>query len=403
MTCRHCNTRLSHVFVDLCSAPASNSYISNEFSSEMWLPLKTYVCEVCWLVQTVDTVGREHFFNDDYAYQSSSSKFWLEHARVFVKNIVQRLQLGETSEVLEIASNDGYLLKNFGNYNISCRGCEPSKSVAKICRDKYGIHVDEDFFGRDYASQISYKFDLIIGNNVLAHVPDINDFVEGLELSLKQEGTICIEFPHIMELIKFNQFDTIYHEHYSYLSLSSVETIFNAKGLSIYDAEKLCTHGGSLRIYAAKTTADKKVSDNLNLLRKEEKNFGLNTLASYTSVQRQAFSVKLELLKFLINQKEMGRVTAGFGAAAKGNTLLNYCGISSNFIEYIFDSAELKQGKLMPGSRIPIIRPDKALIDKVDNIIIFPWNLSTEIKELITSLTDKKILIYKCIPKLELI
>jgi len=383
MKCRHCGEKLNHKFIDLGTAPPSNAYLREEDLNkpELYFPLKVQVCDSCWLVQTEDYARADELFRPDYAYFSSTSTTWLDHAARYSGMICDKLQLGSENFVIEIASNDGYLLKNFVARSIPCLGIEPTDSTAAAA-EKIGIPVLREFFGTALAQTLSHEgqqADLIIGNNVYAHVPDINDFTAGMKATLKPGGTITLEFPHLMRLIEHTQFDTIYHEHYSYLSLYTVNCIFKAMGLRIFDVEELPTHGGSLRIYGCHIE-DKRSQENhvANVLAEEERR-GLQTLTTYQTFQQQAANVKDELLLFLIEQKRQGKRVAAYGAAAKGNTLLNYAGIKSDLIPYVCDAASSKQGKFLPGSRIPILSPAVLSKKRPDLILILPWNIADEI------------------------
>jgi len=377
--CRFCNSELTYKFIDLVNAPPSNSYISkNDLDKlETYYPLVVYVCSSCLLVQLEESKKSSEIFSNDYAYFSSYSSTWLDHCKDYTDMIINRLQLNSSSIVTEIASNDGYLLQYFNNKKINCVGIEPTLSTAEVAIEK-GIRTIVDFFGERLAYLLD-KSDLIIGNNVLAHVPDINDFVSGLKIVLKDNGTITLEFPHILNLINYNQFDTIYHEHYSYLSLYSVIKIFEKHKLKIYDVEELETHGGSLRIYATHFENDIQINKNVfNLLDKENKN-NLNSIDGYLHFQKKAFDIKLKFLQFLINAKKENKKICGYGAAAKGNTLLNYCGIKNDLIDFIVDKSPHKQNKYLPGSHIPIVDISFLENEKPDYVIIFPWNLEKEI------------------------
>ncbi|KKP40272.1 MAG: methyltransferase-like protein [Candidatus Peregrinibacteria bacterium GW2011_GWC2_33_13] len=363
-------------------SPVSNAYIKPENlqSKENFYPLHAYVCEKCFLVQLEEFESPEQIFNDEYAYFSSFSDSWLKHCKNYTDIISKKLNLSQNSKVVEIASNDGYLLQYFVEKNIPVLGVEPSSSVAKIAEEK-GIKTVTKFFGVNTANElanIQEKADLIIGNNVLAHVPDINDFVGGIKILLKESGTVTIEFPHLLNLINKNQFDTIYHEHFSYLSLYTVEKIFNHHGMDIYDVEELPTHGGSLRIYACHLENMQKSKNVINLLSRE-KEFGLTDLITYTNFSEKVKETKRKLLKHLIELKKTGKSIVGYGAAAKGNTLLNYCGIGNDFIDYVVDKSPYKQGLFLPGTHISIESPEKITQTKPDYIFILPWNIKDEI------------------------
>ena len=383
MRCRHCNSEVLSKFVDLGYAPPSNSYLTLDSLSlpEKHFPLKVNVCNKCWLVQTEDYADRSELFDKDYAYFSSTSKSWVKHARYYVDSVVEQLNLNRDSYVIEIASNDGYLLEGFLDMGIPCLGIEPTASTADIAEQK-GIPVLRDFFGLGLAKQLKIQermADLIIANNVFAHVPDINDFTCGLKLILKQGGTITLEFPHLLNLIKYFQFDTIYHEHFSYISLGVAIRIFESYGLRIFDVEELSTHGGSLRIFAAHDEDQRKTNKRVGELLHEERQQGLSSINTYESFQDSIEIVKSNVLGFLINQKKQGKSVAGYGAAAKASTLLNYAGIKLDLLPYICDAAESKIGKYMPGSHIPIVSPAVLSERRPDYLIIFPWNIAEEI------------------------
>jgi len=383
MKCRHCQTELEHVFLDLGYAPPSNAYLTKESmkSPETTFPLKLYVCHECWLVQTDDYTEADELFSPDYAYFSSTSQGWLHHAARYAKAITERLGLKKESFVIEVASNDGYLLKNFVATGIPCLGIEPTDSTADAA-EKIGIPVLREFFGANTANALAEDgkhADLICGSNVYAHVPDINDFTQGLRIALKKDGTINLEFPHLMRLIEQNQFDTVYHEHFSYLSLTSVSSIFAKAGLRIYDVEELPTHGGSLRIYGCHDNDPRHNEPAVQLILEREKTFGLQDLQVYRDFQLKANKVKNDFLTFLIEQKNNGKSIAAYGAAAKGNTLINYAGIKHDLIDFVCDAAPSKQGKFMPGSHIPILAPEELINHKPDWVIILPWNIAEEV------------------------
>ena len=383
MNCRHCQNSLRHVFLDLGFAPPSNNYLSESDTDlpEITYPLKLFVCEACWLVQTKDYSKASDLFSNEYAYFSSTSKSWLEHAAVYTTQIIKKQNLSKSSFVIEIASNDGYLLKNFVQAGIPCLGIEPTNSTA-IEAERKGIPVLREFFGSKLAKKMvaaGNLADLICGNNVYAHVPDINDFTKGLKLILKEDGIINLEFPHLMRLIENNQFDTVYHEHFSYLSLKTVVTIFYSAGLKIFDVEELSTHGGSLRIYACHQDSARVVSDAVVVLLEQEDLFGLTNLKVYSDFQNKANKVKDDFISFLIEQKRKGKTVAAYGAAAKGNTLMNYAGLKTDLIDFVCDAAPSKQGKYMPGNHLPIVHPSELTRLKPDWVVIFPWNISSEI------------------------
>jgi len=385
MNCRHCHAPLEHVFLDLSFAPPSNAYLKAEdlTKPELYFPLKLYVCTHCWLVQTEDYARADELFKDDYAYFSSVSQSWLDHAAHYAEEIIKRLGLNSESFVIEVASNDGYLLKNFVAWNIPCLGIEPTACTAEAARE-IGIPVLSEFFGEILANQLrteGRQADLIIGNNVYAHVPDINDFTTGLKTALKPGGTITLEFPHLLRLIEQTQFDTVYHEHYSYLSLYTVNAIFEAGGLRVFDVEELPTHGGSLRVYGCHADDPRSQTTEVSELIAGEERQGLRMLTTYRDFQRQANRVKDDLLVFLIEQKRLGKKVAAYGAAAKGNTLLNYAGVKPDLLPYVCDAAPSKQGKFLPGSHIPILSPAMLNEDKPDIILILPWNITDEVIE----------------------
>lgn len=383
MNCRHCNTELKHVFLDLGIAPPTNAYLNKEdlTQPEKEFPLKLFVCHNCWLVQTEDYSQRHELFTKEYAYFSSVSSSWLEHAAQYSTMITKRLGLQSNHFVLEVASNDGYLLKNFVAAGIPCLGVEPTDSTADAA-EAIGIPVRREFFGEETAKQLikeEKQADLIIGNNVYAHVPDINDFTLGLKTALRPEGTITLEFPHLLNLIKYRQFDTVYHEHYSYLSLIAVTRIFKKAGLRVYDVEELPTHGGSLRVYGCHADSSIPTRENVDRLIEEEKEFGLKDLSFYLNFQAEADKIVQNLLFFLREQKMKGKTIGAYGAAAKGNTLLNYGKITRELISFVCDAAPSKQGKYMPGSHIPILHPSAMTEKKPDWVLILPWNLEKEI------------------------
>ncbi len=405
MNCRFCNNKKLDIFIDLGFAPPSNSYLTFEDLSypEKFFPLKTNICSTCWLVQTQDFTKADDLFNPEYAYLSSASASWLAHARDFSDYIVEKNNLRSDNLVVEIACNDGYLLKNFKEKKIPCIGIEPTLSTAAYAK-KLGIDVIEEFFGESFSKKFlsrNKKADLVIGNNVFAHVPNINDFTKGLKLILNNEGTICLEFPHLLNLIKLNQFDTIYHEHFSYLSLITTQKIFNKHGLKIYDVELLSTHGGSLRIYGTHKSSKKTISKNVSDLIKIEEDYGLNNINTYSKSQEKAEKIRNKLIHFLISEKMENRKVVCYGAAAKGNTLLNFAGIKKNLIEYVCDKAETKQNKYLPGSHIPIKSEKELLNDPPDTIIILPWNLKEEITNFLKTLIKKETKVVTFIPEFE--
>lgn len=392
MKCRHCQTQLEHVFLDLGFAPPSNAYLNKDQlqQPEIYLPLKLFVCDQCWLVQTEDFTQADDLFKYDYAYYSSTSSSWLAHASTYVTHITERFGLGPQSFVVEVASNDGYLLRNFLSPGIPCLGIEPTDGTANAAED-LGIPVLREFFGDAVAKRLANqakKADLIIGNNVYAHVPDINDFTKGLKSLLKPDGVITLEFPHLMRLIEQAQFDTVYHEHFSYLSLQSVTRIFEKAGLRVWDVEELSTHGGSLRVYGCHAEAMHATSPRVLRLLAQEQQHGLRDLKIYYEFQRRANAIKDSLLTFLIEQKNAGKTVAGYGAAAKGCTLLNYAGVKPDLLPYVCDAAPSKQGKYLPGTHIPIEHPSVMLDRKPDIVIIFPWNIQTEVVKQLSHIRD---------------
>ena len=383
MNCRHCEHPLEHIFLDLGFAPPSNAYLTDADlkKPENHFPLKLFVCDQCWLVQTEDYTEAGDLFRPDYAYFSSVSQGWLDHASRYAQQIRTRLGLNAESFVMEIASNDGYMLKNFVAAGIPCLGIEPTDSTAAAA-EALGIPVLREFFGRGTATRLANEnkqADLIIGNNVYAHVPDINDFTSGLKQLLKSGGVITLEFPHLLRLIEENQFDTVYHEHFSYLSLQTVSKMFEKVGLRIWDIEHLPTHGGSLRVYGCHADDPRAVTSAVQESLAEELNQGLQQLSTYQAFQTCADRVKTDLLFYLIEQKRAGKVVAAYGAAAKGNTLLNYAGVKPDLLAYVCDAAPSKQGKYMPGSHIPILKPAMLRERRPDIVLILPWNIAKEV------------------------
>jgi hypothetical protein len=383
MNCRHCHTQLEHVFLDLGFAPPSNAYLKAEdlTKAEVYFPLKLYVCTHCWLVQTEDYARANELFTGDYAYFSSVSQSWLDHSARYAEKITARLDLNHESFVIEIASNDGYLLRNFIAGSIPCLGIEPTTGTAEAA-EKIGIPVLREFFGEALACQLKNEgrqADLIIGNNVYAHVPDINDFTAGLKVALKPSGTITLEFPHLMRLIGQVQFDTVYHEHYSYFTLYTVNRIFEASGLKVFDVEELPTHGGSLRVYGCHTNDRRSPQKAVHDLLTEEERRGLRELCTFQGFQQRVELIKDDLLTFLIQQKRSNKKVVAYGAAAKGNTLLNYAGVKSDLLPYVCDASPSKQGRFLPGSHIPILPPSTLSADKPNIVLILPWNITDEI------------------------
>lgn len=381
--CRFCNAPLAHVFIDLGLSPLANSYLRDEKAKqdERFFPLRAYVCGECFLVQLEEWEAPENIFGD-YAYFSSYSDSWLQHAKSYVTRVIERFGIGPHSKVVEIASNDGYLLQYFVEADVPVLGIEPAQNVAAVARAK-GIPTRVEFFGERAARTLrreGLRADLLIGNNVLAHVPNLNDFVKGMSLLLADGGVITMEFPHLMRLFDECQIDTIYHEHFSYFSLIAVEKIFAAHGLTLFDVEELPTHGGSLRIYAQHSNKGwHPISHRIRDLREREIDAGYANLDHYDAFEERAMEIKQKLLSFLEEAKRQGKRVVGYGAPAKGNTLLNYCGITSDLIEYTVDRNPHKQGSLLPGSHIPILEPERINVTKPDYILILPWNLKREI------------------------
>lgn len=403
MKCRFCQHDVMHELIDLLNAPASNAYLTYEQLSEpeTFYPLKVLVCEHCFLVQVHEYHKSDELFNADYAYFSSMSSSWVEHAKNYVEMITKKQNLNTSSQVIEIASNDGYLLQFFKSKEIPCLGVEPTESTADVARSK-GIQVIEDFFGEKLAKTLP-QADLILGNNVLAHVPDINDFVKGLKVVLKQDGIITMEFPHLLNLIEKSQFDTIYHEHFSYLSLTTTMHIFKTHGLQVYDVEELQTHGGSLRIYATHIENDTSATSHIQSILDRETCANLDKIEGYNGFQQKANKVKYDFLNFLLQAKAQNKKVAAYGAAAKGNTLLNYCGIRNDLIDFVVDKAPLKIGKYLPGSHIEIMTEKKIREMKPDYIVIFPWNIKDEIINQLSYVRDWNCKFVIAIPSLKYI
>ncbi len=382
--CRFCGNSLNHTFVDLGMSPLSNAYLKVEHinCAEKFYPLHSYVCEKCFLVQLEEFETPEDIFSD-YAYFSSYSDTWLSHAKSYTQLMVERFGFDQTSQVIEIASNDGYLLQYFQKKGIPVLGIEPAANVAKVAEEK-GIPSLVKFFGVQTAKELvaeGKQADLLLGNNVLAHVPDLNDFVAGMKIVLKSQGILTMEFPHVLQLIQHNQFDTIYHEHFSYFSFLTVEKIFATHGLTLFDVEELSTHGGSLRIYGRHSDRDGKISHRVTELKAKEIQAGLNQIETYLGFGEKVKSIKRDLLSFLIDAKNQGKSIVGYGAPAKGNTLLNYCGIRTDLLDYTVDRSPHKQGLFLPGTHIPIYNPDKVEKTKPDYLLILPWNIKDEIME----------------------
>ena len=391
-TCRFCNSLLQHTFVDLGMSPLCESYLEPKQLNQMepFYPLHVHVCDKCFLVQLEEYVSPDAIFSE-YAYFSSYADTWLQHAKFFTDMMIDRFKISSKSHVVELASNDGYLLQYFVQKGIPVLGVEPAANVAQVALDK-GIPTILKFFGEDLAHALvedGKQADLVIGNNVLAQVPDLNSFVKGMKILLKPNGIITVEFPHLMRLIEENQFDTIYHEHFSYFSLISTEKIFAAHGLTIFDVEELPTHGGSLRIYARHTEdSSKGIDERVNVLRDREKTAGVTSLEYYFAFSEQVKETKRKLLEFLIKAKREGKFVSGYGAPGKGNTLLNYCGIRTDFLDYTVDRNPYKHGKYTPGTHIQIYPPDKINETKPDYLLILPWNFKDEIMEQVSYIRE---------------
>lgn len=406
MKCRHCNSSLEHVFADLGTSPPSNSYLREDQLNkpELFYPLRVKVCESCWLVQAEDFTNREEFFSNDYAYFSSFSTTWLVHAKEYVQKMTERFKLGKDSFVVEVASNDGYLLQFFKDILVPCLGIEPTKSTADAATIK-GIPTLQDFFGRKLADSLARenkKADLTAANNVLAHVPDINDFIGGFSILLKDTGVATFEFPHLLQLVNHTQFDTIYHEHYSYLSLLAVQKIFLENGLEVFDVEELPTHGGSLRVFAQKKNIGKQpISTRVTELLREEKSASIDSIKFYQGFQDKINTAKNRMLEFLIKANQDKSLVIGYGAAAKGNTFLNYAGIRSDLISFVVDKNPHKQNKFLPGSRIPIYSEQMIKDKKPNYVVIFPWNLKTEISNQLSYIREWGGKFVVAIPELE--
>ena len=404
MNCRHCSSPLEHTFLDLGFAPPSNAYLRQEDlnNPELYYPLKLKVCTECWLVQTEDYAQADQLFSPDYAYFSSTSSTWLKHAKCYSENMIRSLDLNADSFVIEVASNDGYLLKNFVGAGIPCLGIEPTDSTATAA-ESLGVPVLRGFFSETLAKRLveeGRQANLIAGNNVYAHVPDINDFTRGLKIALKSGGTVTLEFPHLMQLIEHCQFDTVYHEHFSYLSLYTVKRIFEQAGLRVFDVEELPTHGGSLRVFGCHHNDSRATADSVNEILKQEIASGLRSLSTYLQFQPRVDKVKNDLLRFLLEKKEEGKSVIAYGAAAKGNTLLNYAGVKPDLIPIVCDAAPSKQGKFLPGSHIPIQPPEKLSQQRPDFLLILPWNIEEEVKQQNASLSELGMKFVAAVPEL---
>jgi SAM-dependent methyltransferase len=393
MKCRHCGNEDFWPFLDLGTAPPSNAYLPPAALAgpESWYPLVIRTCPACLLTQTEDFAARETFFSESYAYFSSFSTSWLRHAEEYVTAMAERFALGPDSRVVEIAANDGYLLQYVRDRGIPCLGVEPTASTAAAARDK-GIDIVEDFFGVALANRLvsdGWAADLIAANNVLAHVPDINDFVQGFAALLKPDGVATFEFPHLLNMVAESQFDTAYHEHYSYLSLTAVHAIFAANGLSVFDVETTPWHGGSLRVFASRADAGSRpVQASVATMLASEQMAGIATRAFHAGFQAQAIRVRNDFVSYLIECQKSGLRVAAYGAAAKGNTLINFAGIKPDLIAYVVDKNPAKQGQFMPGSRIPIVSETRLRTDKPDRVVILPWNIRTEIMNQLSYIND---------------
>ena len=407
MKCRHCYAALTLPLIDLGLAPPSNAYLSTQQlqQPEKKYPLRVLVCQTCWLAQTEDFAQAHELFDADYAYFSSFSSTWLEHAKRYADEMSARFHLSSSSHVVEIAANDGYLLQYFKAANIPCTGVEPTASTAAAARAK-GIYIVQEFFGVALANTLvaqGKQADLTAANNVLAHVPDINDFVAGFTVLLTPTGVATFEFPHLMQLMALNQFDTIYHEHFSYLSLIAVQRIFAANGLTVFDVEEHPTHGGSLRVFAQRTDTGKQpISDRVAKMLRAEDAIGIQTEKYYLAFQVRAEKVKDDFVNFLADAKRQGKTVAAYGAAAKGNTLMNFAELGSDLIQYVVDKNPAKQGKFMPGSRIPIVSPEALHSQRPDYLVILPWNIANEVTQQNAALAKFGTQFVTAVPKLEI-
>jgi len=386
MNCRGCGTSLALPLIDLGTSPPSNAYVHADRleQAEQWVPLKVAVCQQCWLVQTEDYTSADSLFDAEYAYFSSFSSTWLAHAERYVAEMVERFGLSADSRVVEVAANDGYLLQYVAARGIPCLGVEPTRSTAQAAREK-GLQIRELFFGRDTAAQLQsegWGADLMAANNVLAHVPDINDFLGGFATLLKPTGVATFEFPQLLTLMAGAQFDTLYHEHYSYLSLTAVQTLCERNGLEVFDVSQLPTHGGSLRVFVQRKDGQRRpVQAAVQQQLQAELAAGVKTAEYYASLAPAAESIKHQLLRFLLQAKAEGKRVVGYGAAAKGNTLLNYAGVKADLLAWVADANPHKQGKFLPGSRIPIVAPERIAQEQPDYILVLPWNLLSEVTQ----------------------
>jgi SAM-dependent methyltransferase len=408
MNCRHCRAPLTRRLIDLGAAPPSNAYLTAEalHAPERWYPLRVLVCESCWLVQTEDFAAAEELFSADYAYFSGFSATWIAHVEAYVAAMVERFALGPQSHVVEVAANDGSLLQIVRQRGIRCLGIEPTTNTANAARTKE-LEIIEAFFGIALARRLAaggWQADLIAANNVLAHVPDINDFVGGFPALLKPTGVATFEFPHLLHLLADNQFDTIYHEHFSYLSLTAVARIFMACGLEIFDVEELQTHGGSLRVFAQRL--DHRPYPRLPIVAdmlERERDAGLRSPGGYTSLQQRAEQVKDDFLRFLLDAKRAGKKVAGYGAAAKGNTLLNFAGVRSDLLCCVADRNPAKQGGFLPGSRIPVVDEGHLYAMQPDYVVILPWNIRREVIDQLAGLAAAGCRFVTAVPRLEVL
>ena len=407
MKCRHCHAPLSLPFIDLGTAPPSNAYVTEAqlVDPEKWFPLRVFACTNCWLVQTEDYAHHAELFASDYAYFSSFSQSWLAHAEAYVGNMARRFDLGPSSLVVEVASNDGYLLQYVKARGVPCLGVEPTAGTAQAAREK-GIEVREAFFGIELAEQLVSEgraADLTAANNVLAHVPDINDFVAAFTRVLKPRGVATFEFPHLMRLVAEAQFDTVYHEHFSYLSLTAVQRVFAHNGLSVFDVEEIPTHGGSLRVFAQRVdTQAREPTAAVAALLAREAAAGVTSAAYYGGLQARAERIKDDLLSFLIEAKRAGKKVGAYGAAAKGNTLLNFAGVRADLLPWVVDRNPAKQGKYLPGSRIPVVDEARLTAERPDYVLVLPWNLGEEIKGQLGYARDWGAKFVVCVPRLEI-
>ncbi len=385
MKCRGCGEPVRLPLIDLGTAPPSNAYLRADQldHTEQWVPLRVLVCESCWLVQTEDYRAADSLFDADYAYFSSFSSSWLEHARRYVGEMAERFSLGQDSRVVEVAANDGYLLQFVAAAGIPCLGIEPTASTARAAREK-GLDIRETFFGEAQAHALAaegWNADLMVANNVLAHVPDINDFLRGFAVLLKSDGVATFEFPHLLSLMAGYQFDTLYHEHYSYLSLTAVAALCERNGLNVFDVQQLPTHGGSLRLFVQPATGRRVRADAVDDLLAREREVGVKSGSYYAGLAPAALRIKHELLRFLLEARAQGKRVAAYGAAAKGNTLLNYAGVREDLLAWVADLSPHKQGKFLPGSRIPIVSPARIDEDRPDYLLVLPWNLLAEVQQ----------------------